>query len=180
VAVSNETSNDVYLISTTTREVADKIAAGKNPRGMRFTGDSRRLYVACEASNELVVIDVSRRAVVHKAASGGVRPVDLLFTADGRKLIVSHGGSGDVRIYDAATLTPEHTIPVGPRAWWMTMSPDGKTVYVTVGRANEVAAIDTTTWQVSQRYKAGTLPWGITIADVPRAAGNASPTSERR
>src|SRR5207245_7259943 len=46
VAVSNETSNDIHLIDTAAQAVAKKISVPKNPRGMRFTADSRRLFVA--------------------------------------------------------------------------------------------------------------------------------------
>jgi YVTN family beta-propeller protein len=58
------------------------------------------------------------------------------------------------------------TVPVGPRAWWVALTPDGKRLYVTVGRANEVVAVDTTTNTVAARIPAGTLPWGIAIVDV--------------
>ena len=49
----------------------------------------------------------------------------------------------------------------------MASTPDGRFLYVTVGRANEVAVIDTETNAVVRRVSAGTLPWGIAIADVP-------------
>jgi YVTN family beta-propeller protein len=38
---------------------------------------------------------------------------------------------------------------------------------VTVGRAGEVAVIDTAAARVTSRIPAGKLPWGITIVDVP-------------
>ena len=49
----------------------------------------------------------------------------------------------------------------------MALTPDGAALYVTVGRAGEVVVIDTRTNSVARRIKAGTLPWGIAIADVP-------------
>lgn len=49
----------------------------------------------------------------------------------------------------------------------MALTPDGRFLYVTVGRANEVAVIDTPSNAVVRRIPAGTLPWGIAIADVP-------------
>jgi len=71
-----------------------------------------------------------------------------------------------VRVLDAPSLEPVATIPVGPRAWWTALTPDGSRLYVTVGRAGEVAVIDTATNAVTARIKAGTLPWGVAIADT--------------
>jgi YVTN family beta-propeller protein len=59
------------------------------------------------------------------------------------------------------------TVEVGPRAWWIALSPDGSRLWVTVGRANEVVVIDTRTRQVAARIAAGTLPWGVAVVDVP-------------
>jgi YVTN family beta-propeller protein len=69
-------------------------------------------------------------------------------------------------VYDSTSLAPIATIAVGPRAWWTALTRDGKLLYVTVGRANEVVAVDTTTNAVAARIPAGTLPWGIAIVDV--------------
>ena len=68
---------------------------------------------------------------------------------------------------DAESLKVLTVIPVGPRAWWTAVTPDGAFLYVTVGRAGEVAVIDTASNAVARRIKAGVLPWGITIVDVP-------------
>jgi YVTN family beta-propeller protein len=43
-------------------------------------------------------------------------------------------------------------------------------LYVTVGRAGDVAVIDTAAGKVAGRLPAGTLPWGVTVADVPSSA----------
>jgi YVTN family beta-propeller protein len=57
------------------------------------------------------------------------------------------------------------TIPLeGERAWWVALTPDGKKLYVTVGRANTVAVIDTTTDKVLTTIPVGQAPWGVTIS----------------
>ena len=58
-------------------------------------------------------------------------------------------------------------IPAGPRAWWAALAPDGTFLRVTVGRASEVAVIDTRSNAVVSRVRCGELPWGVTIATVP-------------
>jgi YVTN family beta-propeller protein len=92
--------------------------------------------------------------------------VDVVLSSDGARLYVSHGQSGDVRVLDAATLAPLASIAVGPRAWWMALDA-AERLWVCVGRAGEVVAIDTRRNEVVRRIRAGTLPWGVAIVDVP-------------
>ena len=49
----------------------------------------------------------------------------------------------------------------------MAPTPDGRFLYASVGRANEVAVIDTRSNTVIARIPCGTLPWGVAIADTP-------------
>ncbi len=163
VAISNETSNDIYLYDTAAGILARKVEVPKNPRGMRFTADSRRLYVASEQAHVVSNIDIAKQQVLESGATGGQRPVDIIISADGARLYVSHGGSGEVRILDSTTLKPMTIIPTGPRSWWMARTPDKRFIYLTVGRANEVVVIDTMTDAVAARIPAGTLPWGVAV-----------------
>ena len=48
----------------------------------------------------------------------------------------------------------------------MVATPDGRRLLVTVGRANEVAIIDTSSHAVTARVPTGRLPWGIALASV--------------
>jgi len=139
----------------------------KNPRGMRFSADSRRLFVASEQAHVVSIVSMDTLGVEKSAATGGSRPVDIMLSRDGKRAWVSHGDSGDVRVLDPTTLDVLATIPVGPRAWWTALTPDGSRLYVTVGRAGEVAVIDTAAARVTSRIPAGKLPWGIAIVDVP-------------
>ena len=167
VTVSNETSNEIHLIDTASATIVGKVSVPRNPRGMRFSADSRQLYVASEQAHVVSVIDVAKRSVIKSAPTGGERPVDILIANDGKRLYVSHGASADVRVLEAESLKLIATIPVGPRAWWMALTPDGRFLYVTVGRANQVVVIDTMSNTVAARITGGDLPWGVAIAEVP-------------
>jgi YVTN family beta-propeller protein len=52
----------------------------------------------------------------------------------------------------------------GERAWWVALTPDGKKLYVTVGRADTVAVIDTTTDSVLTTIPVGKMPWGVAVS----------------
>ena len=45
------------------------------------------------------------------------------------------------RIPDAETLAVRTVVPMGPRAWWIALTPDGRHLWATVGRAREVVVI---------------------------------------
>src|SRR5438445_288682 len=167
VFVMNEESDDVHLIDTATDTVVKEIAVPRNPRGMRFTADSRLLFVASEQAHVVSVIDVAQLALTKSAPTGGSRPVDVIFAPDGARAYVSHGQSGDIRVLDTASLKVLKAIPVGPRTWWTALTPDGRFLWATVGRTNEVAVIDTRSDTVVARVPCGTLPWGIAVANVP-------------
>jgi PQQ-dependent catabolism-associated beta-propeller protein len=165
VTVSNETSNEIHFIDTATDQIAGKVSVPRNPRGMRFSSDSRKLYVASEQDHNISVVDVEKRELVKSVPTGGERPVDIILCNEDERLYVSHGRSEDVRVFDAS-LKFLMSILVGPRAWWMALTPNERFLYVTIGRANEVVVIDTQSNQVAARIKAGELPWGVAIADI--------------
>src|SRR5881296_3553406 len=68
---------------------------------MRFTADSRFLFVASEQAHVVSVVDMAQLSVIKSVPTGGSRPVDVAFTLDGSRAYVSHGQSGDVRVLDA-------------------------------------------------------------------------------
>ena len=166
IVVSNETSNEIHFVDIAIATIVGSVSVPRNPRGMRFCADSRLLYVASEQAHVVSVIEVKQRKLVKSEPTGGERPVDIIVSRDGTRLYVSHGASGDVRVLDAETLKLVTTIPVGPRAWWMALTPDKRFIYVTVGRANEVVVIDTNSNTAVARIPAGTLPWGVAIARI--------------
>ena len=153
------------FIDTANLSLAGKVPVGRNPRGIRFTADSRR-SVACEQDNVVLLVSVAERKLIKSMPTGGERPVDIALSPDCKSIYVSHGRSEDARVFEADTWNLLATIPVGPRAWWVALTSDSRFLYVTVGRANEVVLVDTQTNQVSARIKAGELPWGVAIAEI--------------
>src|ERR1700722_8686988 len=73
------------------------------------------------------------------AASSTAAPA--LPPATGR-VYASNEGANTISVIDLAKDTVVATIPVGNRPRGMALSPDGKTVYVTLGRDNAVGVID--------------------------------------
>src|SRR5262249_32138685 len=55
-------------------------------------------------------------------------------------------------------------LPKGSRPMCVKISPDGRKVYASTGRAGTVCALDATTLEVLNTIKVGARPWGIAIS----------------
>jgi YVTN family beta-propeller protein len=55
-------------------------------------------------------------------------------------------------------------LPKGSRPMTVKVSPDGKKVYASTGRAGTVCVLDSASGQVLNTIKVGTRPWGIVIS----------------
>jgi YVTN family beta-propeller protein len=53
--------------------MAGKVGVPRNPRSMRFSADSRRLYVASEQEPMVSIIDVAERKLIQSVPTGGER-----------------------------------------------------------------------------------------------------------
>ncbi len=64
--------------------------------------------------------------------------------------------SGELLVFDLADPAApriEKRIPVGGAPWHPAFTPDGRWVYVPLNQANQVAVIDTRTWEVADRIE---------------------------
>ena len=93
------------------------MSVGDDPWGIDITPDGAKLYVACEDSNDVWVIDTTSWATTIISVSPG-DPRDVAITADGATAFVAGGDSGSpdlVYVIDVATdtlLTPV-SLPAG-------------------------------------------------------------------
>ena len=68
---------------------------------MAITPDGKELYVACEASHSVVVVDVAARKKVAEIAVGR-HPIDVAFSPDGTRAYVSNRLDDTVSVVDVA------------------------------------------------------------------------------
>lgn len=114
-----------------------------------FTADGRRYVNANWHTHSVFSLDLTRDYALTTLVPGGFsKPDDLVMTLDERKgYTASHGDvaglPGAVQVFDPEAGCITRTIPVGRRPAGLTMSPDGRLVYVTNVQDGSVAAIDT-------------------------------------
>jgi YVTN family beta-propeller protein len=139
--VSNEKSNTVSKIDTSTWKVTKTIRVGQRPRGIGYTKDQKYVLVACGDDDTIQLIDTGSDTVVDSLPSG---PDPEFFTAgsDGKLLYVANENDNTVTIIDIARRTQIGEVQVGVEPEGMVMSPDGKILINTSETTNMAHFID--------------------------------------
>jgi len=146
------------------------VAGGEFPLGVAVAGGAA--YVTAERDRELDEVDLASGRVVRRLAVGG-QPVRVIATRDGARLFVANANTDDVAVVDRARFVVERRIAVGgppgslaaslrgasPNG--LALSPDEKTLYVSLGGANAVAVVSLATNEL-----AGLVPTGFYPNDV--------------
>jgi YVTN family beta-propeller protein len=119
------------------------IAVGGEPNRMVLSADQHRLYVANGDLDEIEVIDTTKDVVssrISVARPGynykGSSPNSLALSPDGRRLYATLGGENAVAVIDVAFGQVLGRIPTGWYPSSVTVSADGKTLYVVNMKAN--------------------------------------------
>ena len=146
------------------------VKTGVEPEGILVMPDGKHAYVTSEVANVVHLIDIAQRKVVKNIRVGN-RPRRLVLAANGKELWVSNELGASVSILSTEDQTVKHTLqfklkgmrasditPVG-----MALSPDGKTVWVALGRANHVAEVDQASRQVRNTILVGKRAWGLAV-----------------
>jgi YVTN family beta-propeller protein len=125
------------------------------PTFVSVSPDDRRLYVACNHSNELLVLDAVALQLVKSVPTGhGAYNVEP--SPDGRWVIVTNKKDQSVSLIDAATLAETARIPTTkPFPHGVAYSPDSRYAFI------------------SQESK-GVDPGAVDVIDLPRGANVAS------
>ena len=111
-----------------------------HPKGMAFHRGQNALYVVSRDTNALLKIDPNTAKII-ATIPAGAEPWDVVVNERTNRLYVSNFASGDVWVYDAASLSKIAEIPVGAEAAIMEVLPDIDTVAVVVRSKNGVAII---------------------------------------
>ncbi len=169
--VSNEEGSSVQQISIADKIITREIPTGAEPEGIAVSADGKTLYVTSEVTDMVHVIDLGVGAVTDNIVVG-TRPRRFLLLPNGRELWVSNELSGQVSVIDRATNRVSTTIDFVPPGFrqtdvtpvGMTMTADGKTAIVALGRANHVAIVDTATKKIKDYVLVGSRAWGVALS----------------
>ncbi len=125
-----------------------------SPREMVLSPDGLWLYVMCEASDEVRVVDTRSGNVVRIVAVGHV-PRDIAMTADGKKLFVANSWDDTVSEIDTSSLKVERTLSTGFEPNGVAVDHEDKTLYVANRLSSDISVIDLESGQETKRLAAG-------------------------
>lgn len=135
----------------------------KSPIQMAVSSNGRSLYVVCEGTDELLVVDLLKRKAVH-AVSVGRRPYGVTLSPNGQYIYVSNRWDDTVSMIDAHTLTVLRTIPTGSDPHGLTTDRPGKVLYVANLYHHDISLISTETFAEIKRLRGGTQPFAVALS----------------
>jgi YVTN family beta-propeller protein len=170
--VSNEETAEMSILDLRLGTIVGRVGVGEEPEGVTIRPDGKVVYVTCEGDNTVVAIDTASKAVLARMATGA-RPRSIAFTSDGAVAFVTGETDASITVIDAQAHKPISKIvvdptpgtPMPPRPMGAVLSPDGRHVFVSNGRAKSIAVIDVSTRRVARVIEdVGTRPWGIGVS----------------
>lgn len=174
VYVTNYADETVSVISTATDRVLTTVQLKGNPIGVAFSPDGQKAYVADSAYNaatafhngEISVLttapdELSSVIAVPTTFFSGSIPKELAVSPDGSAAYVSNVFGGAVSVVDLTHEVAASSIQIDPEEAAVTITPDGKTVYVVGG--DVVYAIDRATSAVSSTLFGNGLLYGMVV-----------------
>lgn len=157
VFVSDEQASLVHVLDGGNGQVTGSIPVGRRPRGMAFSPDHTRLYVAAGDDDRIDVVDTKTRQVIDRLPSGP-DPERFAVSPDGQRLYVANERDSVVSFVDIPGKRIVATVEVGSEPEGMAVSPDGKTVICTSESTSLVHFIDAEKAVLADSVLVGTRP----------------------
>jgi YVTN family beta-propeller protein len=125
-----------------------------SPLELLFSPDGSRLYVLCQQSEEVRVLDATSFAVIKNIAVGRV-PRGISLSPSGDRLFVTNTWDDTLSVIDTRTLDVTATWPVGAEPSGVVEDRAGKHLFVANRISSDVAVLDAQTGAEEKRLVAG-------------------------
>jgi len=125
-----------------------------SPLEVLLSPDGARLYVLCQQSEEVRVLDAASFAVIKNIAVGRV-PRGFSLSSDGERLFVTNTWEDTLSVIDTRTLAVVATWTVGAEPSSVVEDRAGKRLFVANRISNDVAVLDAQTGEEEKRLAAG-------------------------
>ncbi len=135
----------------------------RTPLNLALSPDGTELYVACEASHTVIVVDAVARRKTAEIPTGG-HPTDVAFSPDGTRAYVSNRLDDSVSVINVAARKVIETIPVGDEPHGLLTDASGKQLYVLNTSSDSISVIDTASLGEIKRVPASRSPWSLSLS----------------
>ena len=146
IIVANTDSGSITIFDRSSGST-NTVKTGKGAEGLTFTPDQSHVWVSNAQGNSISIVRISDGAHLRRFPSHGRFPVKLVMAPDGSEVWVVNTFSREIAILDGETgsLIDKLTFDTPPLG--IQISPDGKRIYATFPRVNQVRAFDRATRQ---------------------------------
>ena len=125
-----------------------------SPIEMAFSKDGHELYVVCQDSDEVRVVEIASGQVSHKIPVGRV-PRGIALSPDGRRLYVTNAWSDTVSVIDTTSQQVIETVPTGFEPSGVVLDAKGDSLYVANRLSSDISVIDLKSGVEGKRLLAG-------------------------
>ena len=125
-----------------------------SPVEMLLSPDGARLYVLCQGTDEVRVLNTTTYAEIKRVHVGHI-PRGFSFSPDGARLFVANTWDDTVSVIDTKTLAVAATWPVSAEPAGVVEDRAGKYLFVANRISNDVAVLDAKTGEELKRLAAG-------------------------
>jgi len=179
--VTNISAGTLEKVDLQAGKVIGVVETGAGAEGVAVADGGREVWVTNRADDTVSVVDADSLEFVATLDSPGF-PIRVAITPDGRHALVTNARAATLAVFDVRarelvasiqvadpnaeyqeTLLGRAALPIG-----IVVHPDGSRAYVAVSGGDEVAVIDTASWQVVARWGTGREPDALGIITSAR------------
>jgi len=139
----------------------------KSPVQMLLSPDGERLFVACEGTSEVLVLDTWRRKVLASVRVGRL-PFGLALSPDGCTLYVSNRWDNTVSVVDLTEMRVVRTITVGEDPHSLMLDRPGAYLFVANLGTNDLSVLETGSLYEIKRLSMGQAPFDLALSSDGR------------
>ena len=165
----------VWNWDNATHKIMGKASTAKSdesprPAGIGITPSSDRICIANMSTDELLIKNIGGEQKEIARVKVGAGPRRVIVTPDNKYAITINTDLEDrspkdsISFVHLLSLQEEAKIEVGPYPWTGVLSPDGKKIYVSISRGDEVDEIDIATRKITNHIKIGKSPRGLALS----------------
>jgi YVTN family beta-propeller protein len=162
VYTSNELSNTVSVISSTTNTVVATVTVGSLPFGIAVNPNTNRIYVTNRNSGNVSVINGNTNTVISTIAVNS-NPLGVAINPNTNRIYVANFNSSTISVISGTNNTVLTTIPVGTNPMGIALNSNTGFLYVANAASDNVSVISTTNNSIVSTIPVGDNPRGVAL-----------------
>jgi YVTN family beta-propeller protein len=135
----------------------------KNPLRLAVNPHKPEVYVTCEASHTVIVIDANRWEKIGEIAVGG-HPTGVTFHPSGRWAYITNRLDDTLSVIDTDTREVSATASVGDEPHGVRTDAEGKLLFVANSSTDDISVLDAQSLQEVKRLEGSRNPWSLALS----------------